>query len=108
MVADKIVSYRDGFVKHGCNNDSVLLAGGGHKSLNDFKIDNIPTHYSIVSETDPYSLIKETAVNFETDKLIHASLKCSYLDDTSFVSMLGWMSSDLTGWFLSNSDGNNF
>ena len=111
MVADKVVSYLHGFVKHGCNDNSVLLAGGGHKSLSDFKIANVPAYYSLVSQTDPYSLIKETAMSFEKDKLIHASLKCSYLDDTSFISMIGWMSSrtsDLNGWFLSNSDGNNF
>lgn len=111
MVADKVVSWVSGFVKNGCDNNSVLLAGGGHKSLSDFKIANVPTHYSLVAETDPYSLIKETAMSFEKDKLIHASLTCSYLNDTSFISMLGWMSSrttDLNGWFLSNSDGNNF
>ena len=111
MVADKVVSWVSGFVKNGCDNNSVLLAGGGHKSLNDFKIANVPTHYSLVAETDPYSLIKETAMSFEKNKLIHASLTCSYLNDTSFISMLGWMSSrttDLNGWFLSNSDGNNF
>ena len=111
MVADKVVSWVSGFVKHGCNDNSVLLAGGGHKSLSDFKIANVPAYYSLVSQTDPYSLIKETAMSFEKNKLIHASLQCSYLDDTSYISMVGWMSSrtsDLNGWFLSNSDGNNF